>query len=76
MIPIIINDKSIVTKYANSVINYIKNNTDRKIANLNDIENAISTLSSGTIPHWFDLCRAHWSCGACNCSAQSKRRLL
>lgn len=54
MIPIIINDKSIMTKYANSVINYIKNNTDRKIANLNDIENAISTLSSGRFS-FFDL---------------------
>lgn len=54
MIPIIINDKSIVTKYANSVIDFIKNNTDRKIENLNDIKKAIDKLSSGKFT-FFDL---------------------
>ena len=42
MIPIVIKNKSIITNYANSVISFIENNTDRKIANLNDIENAIN----------------------------------
>ena len=54
MIPIAIKNGSIITNYANSVISFIENNTDRKIANLNDIENAINDLSSGFFT-FFDL---------------------
>ncbi|WP_288603179.1 hypothetical protein [uncultured Treponema sp.] len=54
MIPIAIKNRSIITNYANSVISFIENNTDRKIANLNDIENAINDLSSGFFT-FFDL---------------------
>ncbi len=54
MIPIVINDKSIISQYANSIIDYISNHTDRKTKNLNDIEYAIKDLSSSTFS-FFDL---------------------